>query len=205
VEAEKQRAAMKLLSETAFSTPKYEPGLLNHLAATRWTHWGMRPYSRLDFAIHEAVERMQAGILLQLLDPTTLSRLHDGELKVAADGEAYTLAEHLRTIIDGIFTEWQTPKPGEYTNQKPYLSSFRRNLQRMTLKYLAKLVTDGYGAPEDARTLSRMHLATMDQQITAVLENKEVKLDDYSRAHLLDCQSRIRQVLNAALEVRSVN
>ena len=73
------------------------------------------------------------------------------------------------------------------------------------MKELASLVISGYGAPEDARTLARMHLSTLDGQIDTLLKDDKVKLDDYSRAHLLDSQRRIRQVLNAELEVRSVN
>ncbi len=206
VDAKQQRAAMKLLSETVFGTPKYDAKVLNHLAATRWSHWGMRSYTRLDYSIHDYVSMMQSMIVSQLFDSLTLSRLQDGELKVAENADSYTLAEHLRTLVDSIFTECKgVEKPGQYTNRKPYVSSFRRNLQRMTLKHLAALVTSGYGAPEDARTLARMHLGTLDAQITALLGNEKLKLDDYSRAHLLDSQKRIQQVLNAQLNLNSIN
>ncbi len=205
VEAVKQREAMKMLAETAFAAPKYDYDVLNHLAATRWTHWGMRSYDRLDYPIHEFVGMMQGMILGELTDSTTLARLQDGELKVAPNADAYTLAEHLRTLVASIFTEWQPAKAGKYTNRKPYISSFRRNLQRMALKNLADMVLNGFGAPEDARTLSRMHLADLDKQISALLGKKDLTLDDYSRAHLLDSQKRIQQVLNAELQVRSVD
>jgi hypothetical protein len=36
------------------------------------------------------------------------------------------------------------------------------------------------------------------------LKKPDVKLDDYTRAHLLDSQQKIQQVLNAQLEVRSI-
>ncbi len=200
-----QRDAMKLLAETAFGTPDYDPKLLNHLAASRWSHWGMDSLSRLDYPIHDIVGLMQARLLSQLLSGLTLTRLHDSELKIADGADAYTLPEHLRLVVNAIFTEWQKPAPGEYTARKPYITSFRRQLQRMALKDFASLVVSGYGAPEDARTLARMHLSTLDGQIETLLKDDKVKLDDYSRAHLLDCQRRISQVLNAELEVRSVN
>lgn len=215
VDAATQRQTVKLLGDTVFATPSYDPKVLNHLAATRWTHWGMEPYFRLDYPIHEYVALMQGQILRQLLYPTTLTRLHDSELKVAPNDDAYTLAEHLRALVETIFAEWKTPQPGEYTDRKPYISSFRRKLQRMALKQLIavinassgppELFTYAAGAPEDARTLARMHLAELDKQISALLENGKVKLDDYTRAHLLDSQDRIHQALNAQLEVRSVN
>jgi hypothetical protein len=206
VEAESQRDAMKLLAETAFASPSYDHNVLNHLAATRWNHWGIRTYSRLDYPIHEFVERMQAGLFLQLLDPLTLSRLQDGEIKTDGEGDVYTLAEHLRLLVESVFSEFEGPeKPGKYTDREPYISSFRRNLQRIALKRLGALVTNGGGAPEDARTLARMHLSNLDGRITVLLNKNGVALDDYSKAHLTDTQNRIRQILNANLGINSIN
>jgi len=206
VDAAQQRSAMKLLARTALASPRYDADVLNHLAASRWRHWGAQSYTRLDYPIHDFVQQMQSRIIFKLTSSRTLSRLHDNELKVSAKADAYTLAEHLRTLYDAVFTELRGPKKGgAYTDRKPYISSFRRNLQRVALKDLAVMVTSGSSVPEDARTLSRMHLSMLDTQITALLKRKDVKLDDYSRAHLLDSQNRIRQVLNARLQVRSIN
>jgi hypothetical protein len=221
VEAAKQREAMKLLSESAFNLPPLPPPeVLNALAASRWSHWGMREPRRLDYPVHAQIEQMQANILSQLLSTSTLNRLHDGELKLAADADAYTLAEHLRSIVESIFTEWrEAPKPGEYTNRKPYISSVRRNLQRTALKRLAGLINappstaglaallggSATGVPEDARTIVRMYLGEMDKQITTLLAAQDVKLDDYSRAHLLDSQERIRKLLSAQVITDSID
>ena len=54
-------------------------------------------------------------------------------------------------------------------------------------------------------TLARMHLTTLDGQLKAILDQKDLKLDDYSRAHLLDSQKRIHQILNAQLILQSVD
>jgi hypothetical protein len=221
VEAAKQREAMKLLNESAFQLPPLPPPeVLNSLAATHWNHWGLRNPGRRDYPVHSQIELMQGNILSQLLATSTLSRLHDCELKQAADADVYTLAEHLRTLAEGIFSEWrEAPKPGEYTNRKPYISSLRRNLQRMTLKRLANLLNSGaanqlvqlLGAgtisavPEDARTLVRMHLTDMDKQITLLLSSADVKLDDYSKAHLQDSQERIRKLLQAQVITDSID
>jgi hypothetical protein len=221
VEAAKQREAMKLLSESAFNLPPLPPpDVLNALAASRWSHWGMREPRRLDYPVHAQIEQMQANILSQLLSTSTLNRLHDGELKLAADADAYTLAEHLRSIVESIFAEWrEAPKPGEYTNRKPYIASVRRNLQRTALKRLAGLVNapasagglaallggSVTGVPEDARTIVRMYLGEMDKQITTLLAAQDVKLDDYSRAHLLDSQERIRKLLSAQVITDSID
>ncbi len=39
VEAAKQRAAMKLLTDGAFKLPDLPTDVLNYLAVTRWSHW----------------------------------------------------------------------------------------------------------------------------------------------------------------------
>jgi hypothetical protein len=91
VEAVKQREAMKLLAENAFSLPPLPPpDVLNSLAATRWSHWGMREPRRLDYPVHAQIEQMQGNILAQLLATSTLARLHDSELKLAADADAFS-------------------------------------------------------------------------------------------------------------------
>ncbi|HEY3966497.1 MAG TPA: zinc-dependent metalloprotease [Planctomycetaceae bacterium] len=221
VEAVRQRDAMKLINDSAFHLPALPPpDVLNSLASTRWSHWGLREPRRLDYPVHGQIDLMQGNILSQLLSTSTLSRLHDNELKEPAEADVYTLAEHLRSVIDGVFGEWrEAPKPGEYTNRKPYISSLRRNLQRTGLKRLANLFSSSGsnqilliliggssgGIPEDARTLVRMHLTEMDKQITAVLSAADVKLDDYSKAHLQDSQERIRKLLQAQVITESID
>jgi hypothetical protein len=205
VEVNQQRDAMKLLTDYAFAPPKVDGPQLNFLAVSRWSHWGTFQPTRLDMPIYDQVLNMQSAILGQLLNPLTLRRILDSEYKIAADQEVYSLAEHMRLIVDGIFTEWKAPdQKGEYTTRKPMISTFRRNLQRQALKELARLVTQASG-PEDARTLARMQLQSLNEQITNVLKNGDLKIDDYSKAHLLDSQSRIEQALEAKVALPGVN
>jgi hypothetical protein len=74
-------------------------------------------------------------------------------------------------------------------------------LQRITLKSLNEIVTHGAGYPDDARVVTRMLLTELNDKITAALAKGDLKLDDYSKAHLLDSQKRIQQVLNAELTI----
>lgn len=201
VEVAQQRAAMKLLAETALSPMTFEPQLLNSLAATRWSHWGMRDTSRVDYPIHDSVANMQSRLINMLLSSTKLNRLLDGEVKVPANEDAYTLAEHLRTIASAVFKEVNEPAAGEFTNRTPYIGSYRRSLQRITLKSLSEIVIDGPSYPEDARVVSRMLLTELHDKIAATLQKGDLKLDDYSKAHLLDSQKRIRQVLDAEMSI----
>jgi hypothetical protein len=213
---------MALLNESAFNVPPLPPPeVLNSLAATRWNHWGLREPRRLDYPVHSQIELMQSNILSQLLSSSTMSRLSDSELKQPVDADMYTLAEHIRSLVEGIFREWrEAPKAGEYTNAKPYIASLRRNLQRTALKRLAGLLNSsgsnslaiilfggggGGSIPEDARTLIRMHLTDLDKQITVLLAAQGVKLDDYTKAHLQDSQERIRKLLNAQVITDSID
>jgi hypothetical protein len=205
VDLKQQRDGMKLLAEHVFSAPSYDPKLLNYLPASHWLHWGMTFPFRLDYPIYETVGTMQEFILFELLNSRTLNRLHDNELKVAGDGDRYTVAEHLRMLVEAIFSEWKDGKAGKYTDSAPYIAGFRRNLQRMALSDLAFFVQESFSGPEDIRTLARMHLTTLDSQIKTMLDRKDLTLDDYSRAHLLDSQKRIHQVLNAQLILQSVD
>lgn len=206
VEPEKQRAAMKLLTETAFNPPAIPADILNYLASTRWNHWGINEPLRLDYPIHNTILSMQSRILGQLVNRNTLTRLYDSELKAPPEADVYTLAEHIRLLVDGVFTEWKAPAKGDYTVRKPLINSYRRNLQRTMLKEFAFYVNSAFaGVPEETRTLSRFHLKELDAQVTAALGNAEIKLDDYSRAHLIDCQERIRACLAAHVTVPSVD
>jgi len=206
IDAAQQRDAMQLLNESAFGAPQIDGTLLNSLASTRWSHWGMNEPFRLDYPIHQTVVDMQMMILSQLTNSQTLTRLSDSEITVAADQDAYTLAEHMNLLTRGIFSELFPEKAeGEYTNRKPFINSYRRNLQRSTLRSLSLLVTQPTGAPEDARTLARMHLISLDQQATTLLQSPGLKLDDYSRAHLMSIQDKIKQILNASVQVSPGN
>ncbi|HEX4069744.1 MAG TPA: zinc-dependent metalloprotease, partial [Planctomycetaceae bacterium] len=205
VTAKDQRAGMKLVADHVFKASAYDPKLLNFLPATHWSHWGIIEAYRLDYPIYEYVAQMQEMILYDLLNPMTLSRLHDNELKIVSEADRYTLAEHLRTLVDAIFSEWKEAKAGKYTDTAPSITGYRRNLQRITLKELAYLVQEPYSGPEDARTLARMHLQTLDSEISKMLKKSDVHLDDYTRAHLLDSQKRIQQILNARLQIQSVD
>ncbi|MCA9087288.1 MAG: zinc-dependent metalloprotease [Planctomycetaceae bacterium] len=206
VEAEKQRDAMKLLARTVFA-PEIDGETLNYLAASRWSHWGSASTTRLDYPIHDTVLSMQQMILSQLLDSMRLQRILDNETRVAAEVEAYTLPEHFDLLTDSVYSEWAIPEGDnkEFTNRKPLVDSYRRNLQRETLRRLAYLVTHGGGAPADARTIARMKLQQLNSKADELLKAKGIKLDEYTRAHLLDSQAVIQQALNAEVSIGSAS
>ncbi|MBI3837053.1 MAG: zinc-dependent metalloprotease [Planctomycetia bacterium] len=202
VDPAKQREALGLLEEQVFSDKPFQfpPQLYNYLAATRWSHWGMEVPLRTDYPVHDVISMWQSRILMQLLSPLTLDRLHDSELHVAADQDALTTAELLERLTKTIFSEVDKMPQGEFTNRKPAISSLRRNLQRAYLKRLSTVAMGNSGAPQDCQTVAFSELTGLEGRINDVLKGNP-KLDTYSRAHLEETASRIHKVLDARLNL----
>ena len=219
VPAEKQRAALKLLAEKVLSDKPFAfpPEQYNYLASTRWNHWGVRMPERSDYAVHDVILMWQNRILDQLMSSLTLKRLHDAELKIAADQDALTVPELIDTLTTAVFSELDDLKAGDYTNRKPAVSSLRRNLQRAYLKRLGSLAIGPQSSgtamaamlgitlpsssvPEDVQTLAYAELQELDGKITKIL-GANLKLDAYSKAHLTESQQRIKKILAAQLTV----
>lgn len=205
VDAAQQRAAMQLIGATAFQSPKIDASILNYLAATRWSHWGITEPLRVDLAVHDVISNMQARTVSQLLDPLTLSRLQDSEMRTPADQDLYSLAEHLRTLVNLVFTEILEPKAGEYGARTPYVDGIRRNLHRTVVRQFSNMLTRVGGVPEDARVLARAHLTDLSTKIDGLLANEGVKLDEVSLAHMRDLKQRVEIVLKAELALPPVN
>jgi hypothetical protein len=203
ISVEQQRDALALLEKRMFAVEPFTfpPALLNQLVATKWLHWGAKPVSREDYAIHEVVLMWQDRILGNLLDPATLSRIRDSELKVAADEDAFTTAELLDRLTKAIMHEVEATGPGDYTPREPAIASLRRGLQRAYVTRLAGLAMGSAPALPDAQALSTMHLRSIEDSIESLLAKADVKLDDVSRAHLAELQARIEAVLDADLNL----
>ena len=56
-------------------------------------------------------------------------------------------------------------------------------------------------APADCQSIASVQLRNVNARIAVLLANEQVKLDDYSRAHLLETQGRIQKVIDASLEL----
>ena len=202
VEPQKQRDALTLLEQQMFAAQPFSfpPDLVNRLVSTRWLHWGASQADREDYPIHDVILSWQDRILGQLLDPLTLARVRDGELKVPAEEDAFTTAELLDRLTKAVMAEVDATGPGEYTTRKPAIASLRRGLQRAYVSRLGSLALAS-GANPDAQAIAALQLRGLDARITALLDKKEVALDDYSRAHLGELQARIRKVLDASVEL----
>lgn len=200
VSVDRQRDALTLLEEQVFSaTPfSFPPNLYNRLASSHWSHWGTDAAERADYPAHDIILMWQDRVLSRLLSPLTLSRIHDGELKVPAESDALTTAELLERLTKTIFSEVETVKTGEFTSRKPAISSLRRNLQRSYLRRMSLLALGNTSAPDDCQTVAFAELARLKTRIDVMLAG-EAKLDSYTRAHLQESSARIAKVVDARM------
>jgi hypothetical protein len=204
VEAKKQRDALALLEQQVLSDQPFQfpPALYNQLATSNWRHWGADILLRKDFAVHDVILMWQERILGQVTSSVTLKRIHDAELKIPADQDAFTTAELLDRLTTAVFAEVKQVKDGNYSERKPAISSLRRNLQRSYLKTLANIALGRSAAPEDCQTIAFVKLGALRDDIDKLLASK-VKLDAYSHAHLRESSARIEKVLEARLTLSS--
>ena len=200
IDAATQREALAVVEKGMLAAEPFTfpPDLLNQLVPTRWSHWGSDEVSREDYPVHDVVLMWQDRTLGRLLDPVTLERIRDGELKVSADQDAFTVAELLERLSAAVMTEVTTVGPGDYTVRKPAIASLRRGLQRAYVSRLCGLVL-GTAAPADAQAVAAARLRDLSSSIKALLAKNDVRLDDYTRAHLVDLDARITKTLDATV------
>ncbi|MGI9455605.1 MAG: zinc-dependent metalloprotease, partial [Aeoliella sp.] len=200
VDAQRQRRALKLVSEQMFSAGPFDfpPELYSKLSGSHWSHWGSEVPSRSDYPAHAAILMWQERVLDRLMASLTLTRLHDAELKLPADQEAFTTVDLLTGLTDAIFSEAQQEiGDTEFTLRKPVISSLRRNLQRAYLDRLSILALGRTAAPDDCQTVAYSELGRLQATIDKTLSASGEKLDRYSQAHLEETSARITKVLDA--------
>jgi hypothetical protein len=199
VPAAKQREALEFVCENVFGEDafKIDPELLNHMAPGRLAHWDSDEFDfRVEFNIHDLVEAIQFRCLVTLMNPFTIGRVHDNEVKFGEDEDVYTLAEHLGTLTKEIWSELDDPDRAG-SARKPFINSFRRNLQRDFVRILGRMVLSDPGGlvPADANAIARWQVSGLSKKIGKVLEKAE--LDEASEAHLRDVKMRIDKTLEA--------
>ncbi len=199
VEAKEQREAVEFVCRKVFAEDAYQvsPEVLGHLGVGRFGHWGSDNYDFPgDFNIHEFIARSQYRCLFTLMNPFTIRRIHDNQVKFGEDEEVYTLAEHIESIAEAIWSELDD-RGREGSRGEPFVSGFRRNLQRNHLDMLMNMVLSKPGAtvPADANALARHAAARLSKKIGRTLKSAE--LDLTSEAHLADVKKRVDKALEA--------
>ncbi len=200
VSADRQREVMEFLADNIFGEDAFEfdASLLNKLAPNRLSHWGTGYMTTpVDFPIHSLVASAHGWILDQLMDNGRLTRMIDNSVRTP--GDVYTVSEFFSKLTSEIWSEVQNPASARAAN------SFRRNLQRMYVDHLTRIMLDvrpsprTRPAPEDARSLARLELTELSSRIGRALEIPS--LDRTTRAHLLESKVRIDEALDVTLTV----
>jgi hypothetical protein len=223
VQADKQREALKFLQEHILSEKHFafSPRLLRRLGADRWLHWGNEgsAMASVDFPLHQRILNIQRVVLRHVFDPSVLTRVQNNALKADKEEKPLTIAEIFRSVTDGVWHDGvASDLDGKDGKRNVSSSVIRRNLQREHLKNLFTLVLgerqqDSFfgmmiflgardSVPPDARSLARMHLRDIRKRIEGMLGNKQMTVDDATRAHLEECHERIAKVLNASMQVQ---
>ena len=192
VDADRQRRTLQLLSKYIFSDEPFQAPLQvgTQLATTHWNHWGSEVGERSDFPAHQSILVWQQRIVDKLLSPLTLSRLHDTELLVPPDKDAFTVAELLESMTREIFSELWSVAEGEYSNRRPAISSLRRNLQATVLEEFESLVESADDVPAVCTALAANELSRIAAQSRELLAS-DLGLDSYTRAHLAELARRV--------------
>jgi hypothetical protein len=128
---------------------------------------------------------IQRLALDRVLHPLVLERVIDNEQRTAG-AHRFRLAALLDGLRDSIWTEARAAAPDT--------ASPRRALQRDHLRRMISMVTQGAGAPEDARTMARHTLKTLRAQLAAA---QTCAADVATRARFEESAARIDEALKA--------
>lgn len=202
VDAQKQRDALNFMIENAFRDEAFglNAELLKHMSVDKWLDegGGSSAFEEPTWPVHDRVMAMQASTLTMIMNPTTLKRVYDNEFRVPAEQDALTLPEVMGSVVGAVFGEFETELNGAtFTDRQPMISSLRRNLQSEMIDRLVRLSLSSSGLPRAIQTLAVMHLRTLDGKIGVLLEKAEGgQIDQYTKAHLQDLNTKIDQALN---------
>lgn len=202
VPAEQQRAALKFVIETTFLDESYglTPELLERMSADIWLDAGNRGSSEATWPIHDRILGVQASSLTMLMNPTTLRRVYDNELRLPATEDTLTLPELLSEVNEAVWKELGEDCPPDRNDRQPMISSLRRNLQREHMQRLLDLVletSDSTAAYKPISNLARAELRTLSSRIASSLDRCGKKMDAYTNAHLTETKERIDRALEA--------
>ena len=203
VPASTQRDALRFVIETTFRDEAFglTPELIKHLTVDKWLDAGFAAmFSEGTYPVHDQIRGIQASALSQMMNPTTLRRVYDNELRVPADDDAFTLPEMMSALVSEIWSDLDSPPASPVSPRQPAISSLRRSLQLESIGRLTDLSVQDPGSSASMNTiaaLARMHCSDLQKRIYGYLRSQSGSVDDYTRAHLEDCHKRLQATLEA--------
>ncbi len=204
VPPETQRQALQFVIDNTFADNAFglTPELLERLGLDLWMDDGGRRSlsDEATWPVHDRVLGMQASTLTMVMNPTTLRRIYDNELRLPASVDTLTLPELLDRVRKAVWSELAQECLPKRTAREPMISSLRRNLQREHLDRLLDLMLKKQqtsAAYKPISTLAMMQLRDLKAQLDHSLATCSDKMDEYTRAHLTESQQRISRALEA--------
>lgn len=200
VEVERQRAALDFVISNTFYDECYglTPELLAHMTTDYFGGFLSRMTNEPAWPVHDRVMGVQAAVLSQLMNPTTLRRVYDNEFRIPSDQDAITLNEILKKVSVAIWSELDEAPKGKFTERNPAISSLRRNLQTEHMQRLFDLGAEkrgGSAAMKPIANLASLQLVELSERLKKSLESDNY--DAYTKAHLVDAQTRVNKWLGA--------
>lgn len=205
----KQRAALKFVVDNTLRDEAFglSPELMKYFTVDKWYDRGGERdiWEDSAYPVHDQVMGVQSAALTMLINPTTLKRVYDNELRTPKDQDMLTLPELLNTVTGEVFKELQLGPSGggSGTARSPMISSLKRNLQRETIERLIDLTTPGQVGGAAAMPISNLALAKLRDirgKIKGLIDENGrgvAGVDEYSAAHLAEAGLRIDKVLDA--------
>ena len=208
VPAKTQRESLAYVCDHVFGVDgfKVPPELYNQFGSEKWLDWNWNIRMTYEIELRDLIVLGQSYILSTMINPETLSRLDDTQLRVKPGEDVLTVAELFEKLTETIFKELASLKEGEFSAKKPAISMLRRNLQENYFLMLSEYATGAFGywyrLPESCQSISKQQLVAVSSEIEAILKGK-AKLDSASKAHLVNLNERIKKVLNSQLQQRN--
>lgn len=195
-----QRRALKFVVDNSFRDEAYgfDRELLSKMTVDKWMDAGGygEAFSEPAYQLHDRVLGIQSAAVTMLMNPITLQRVYDAELRRSPDVDALTIPEVLDAVMNGAWSELD--KLGDGTARKPSISSMRRNLQReLTARMIDLTLPDGSftAAYRPVQNLTVLKLRELKGKIDKNLSSGG--LDPYTKAHLTEVSVRIGKALDA--------
>ena len=77
------------------------PDLLAHMTSDPWNGFFFSASSEPGWPVHDRIIGIQSSALSQLLNPTTLRRVYDNEVRIDAKDDALTLFDIMDSVTGG--------------------------------------------------------------------------------------------------------
>ncbi len=193
-----QRRAFDLLAQHALSSHAFSfpPALLNDLAPNRYYHWNSRTPANLGFPVYEIVAAIQDSALDAVLNPLTIQRVANAELRATHAGDTTSVADLFAWTRASVFDDLSTARG------KP-IAFAHRELQRRYVALLGEIAlfpTIGHqlvDLPYQTESMARYTLVQIDRDLARAVS---VPVPDVAtRAHLMDLHDRTQRMLAAPI------